>query len=135
MRTLRELEAVFQKHYKGIADQYLGRKMPDGTTQWGGFETTYLKTVETLAEADSIRFLCPKCFEANSGKVGTHSVHVSFEGRGVSKEDDPNPRWKIDGGSTLDDLRVSPSIQLLGGCNWHGYVGHGNIPPGHAGDC
>jgi hypothetical protein len=82
----------------------------------------------TLAEADGIRFLCPKCFETNHGPVGTHSVICWFAGK-VDGELDPKPgRWNP-GGTGLDDLTFVPpgavSVQLMGGCNWHGFVANG----------
>lgn len=101
--------------------------------------------VETLAEADEIMFLCPLCFAKNGGSNGTHSVMVSFAGRNVpdeagSRDADGKPsRWTIAGGSSLDDLVLTPSILLDAkqpahvGCHWHGFVGSNGIPPGHAG--
>jgi hypothetical protein len=100
--------------------------------------------VETLAEADSISFLCPKCFQANGGPTGTHGVHVTFAGRNVpdeagSRDHTGKPsRWNASG-TNIDDLVLTPSISLDAsqppnvGCHWHGFVGSNVIPPGRAG--
>jgi hypothetical protein len=85
--------------------------------------------VQTLAEADGISFLCPACFASNGGKVGTHSVLCWFEDR-VPDDLTPGPgRWKPEG-TGYDDLSFVPgkrsnSVQLVGGCNWHGFITNG----------
>lgn len=85
--------------------------------------------VDTLAEAHGIRFLCPKCFDANEGEVGTHYVCCWFVG--VDPERDPKPgRWAA-AGNDLEDLTFiaspghTPSVKLLTGCCWHGYIQSG----------
>jgi hypothetical protein len=84
----------------------------------------------TLADAHGIIFLCPKCFEANGGEVGTHSVICWFNDRGVPADRTPGPgRWNPSG-TGLDDLTfVGPgavSVQLTGeGCSWHGFIKNG----------
>jgi hypothetical protein len=86
--------------------------------------------VKTVAEADSIMFLCPACYKQNKGKVGTHSVRVDFRGRAVPdnvciKNAEGKPvRWQVQG-TTIDDVSTQPSIQILHGCQWHGYVTNG----------
>ena len=84
----------------------------------------------SLAEAQGLWFLCPLCFAQNHGNVGTHACEVTFEGRGVlpeqgshNKEGKPT-RWNV-AGSTFADLTITPSIQLQGGCNWHGFITNG----------
>jgi uncharacterized protein DUF6527 len=89
-------------------------------------------TVPSLAEAQGIHFLCPKCWTENKGPVGTHLCEVTFEGRGVlphqgirgSKE--PGPRWNVTG-TNFEDLSTTPSILIIGGCNWHGYITAGEV--------
>ena len=86
-------------------------------------------TVDTLAEADGICFLCPKCFTENGGNVGTHAIICWFVGK-VPDDADPKPgRW-VPQGTGLDDLTfVGPnaaSVLLLGGCAWHGFIRNGS---------
>lgn len=139
MASLRQLEAYLIKYEKTIADSGHGRILPDGTKQYGGFEIWTMVPVEQLSEAQGIMFLCPLCFAKNGGPVGTHSVHVSFEGRNVpveagSNNDQGQPsRWNIIGGNGLDDLQLSPSIYTkTSPCQWHGYIGTAGVPAGCA---
>ena len=74
-------------------------------------------------------FLCPKCFEANRGPVGTHAVICWFQDRHVPPTESPGPgRWQASG-TGIDDLTfVGPgaaSVQLTKGCQWHGFVRKG----------
>ena len=93
----------------------------------------YYVPVDNLSAAQGLWFNCPKC-HATCG----HSVCVGFDGRGTPPgtfsqgKDGKDSRWRIVGGSGLDDLQLAPSIQLLGGCNWHGFVGTSGVPPGEA---
>lgn len=89
--------------------------------------------VDTLAEAQGVSFLCPKCFAASNGPVGTHSVVCWSESRGAPADAVPGPgRWKLDG-TGLHDLtlnadppRSARSVLLNGGCAWHGFVTNGD---------
>lgn len=91
------------------------------------------REVATIAEAQGVRFLCPKCFAANGGPVGTHGVICWSRSRGVPDDVRPAPgRWALDGTSIGDlTLNADPpgtarSVQLLGGgCAWHGFVTNG----------
>jgi len=90
----------------------------------------YIPDVDTLAAADGVWFLCPKCFAANGGPVGTHGVICWFVGK-VADDVDPKPgRWTPTG-TGLQDLTFVPSagrsqsVLLTGGCLWHGYVANG----------
>lgn len=81
-----------------------------------------------MSEADGIFFLCPKCYDANGGPVGTHSVLCWFVGQ-VPDNLIPKPgRW-VPSGLGINDLSfVGPgaaSILLTGGCGWHGFVRNG----------
>lgn len=90
-----------------------------------------LAHVDALAAADGIWFLCPKCFAANGGPVGTHGVVCWFEGK-VPDDEAPGPgRWNP-AGSGYDDLSFVPgkksnSVLLTGGCAWHGFVTNGEV--------
>lgn len=85
-----------------------------------------LTPVASVDEADAIMFLCPKCFTANGGAVGTHSVLVSFAGRNMPEDADRNPCWTLSGQS-VDNLTLTPSILFHDGCKWHGFVTTGAI--------
>lgn len=82
--------------------------------------------------AHGIRFLCPKCMLANNmDSRGVHGVICWFEGR-VPDSAKPGPgRWNPTG-TGFDDLSFVPgkksqSIQLEGGCAWHGYITNGLV--------
>lgn len=88
--------------------------------------------VETLAEADGVEFLCPKCFRSNkNSRVGVHTIICWFVGK-VPNWLSPGPgRW-IPSGTSLEDLTFVKdkdhprcSVQLLAGCKWHGFVANG----------
>lgn len=86
------------------------------------------RTDVSMADADGVVFLCPKCFAANGGPVGTHHVLCWFVGR-VPDGESPGPgRW-VPSGTGIDDLTfVGPnaaSVQLTEGCRWHGFVRNG----------
>jgi hypothetical protein len=84
--------------------------------------------VDRLGEADAVRFLCPKCFAANGGNVGTHGV-ICWRPH-VPQDVTPNPgRWEMQG-TGYDDLTLvagSSSVLLTGGCAAHFYVRNGAI--------
>lgn len=109
---LRDLDAQFVRHELSAGNEYI-------------------IGVDTLAEADGLQFLCPKCFVENGGEVGTHSVICWFEGK-VADDVSPKPgRWKPQG-TGIDDLSFVPGMRsnsvLLtgGGCQWHGFVTNGD---------
>jgi len=106
MPSLKELDAKLLKREDDNSSQY----------------------VDSVAEADGLMFLCPKCFKENGGKVGTHSVICWF--KHVPPHIDPKPgRWHPQG-STIDDITfVGPgaaSVLLTSGCKWHGFVKNGH---------
>lgn len=86
----------------------------------------------TFEQASGISFLCPKCYAANGGSVGTHSVICWSRSRGVPDDQKPGPgRWLLAGTGFHDlTLNADPpsgarSIQLHGGCEWHGFITNG----------
>lgn len=89
--------------------------------------------VPTLGEAHGVRFLCPKCFVANGGPVGTHGVICWSRSRGAPDDERPLPgRWAMVGTDVSDltlngDSGASRSIALNGGCAWHGYITNGEV--------
>jgi len=86
------------------------------------------RLVETVAEADGLELLCPKCWTANAGPVGTH--HVLCWSPSVPLDVAPGPgRWNLVG-TTIDDLSLvagSSSVALQGDCNAHFFVKAGEI--------
>ena len=87
--------------------------------------------VETLADAHGMHFLCPLCFAKNGGSRGTHMVSVGFAGRAHEAPfcHDGQGKlvfWNVSGAG-FADLTLTPSIQCLGGCNWHGFVTNGEV--------
>jgi hypothetical protein len=90
----------------------------------------YWPNVDRLEDADGVRFLCPKCYQANGVPLGTHSVICWFEDR-VTDDAQPGPgRWKPTG-TGIEDLtfvvgKRSNSVLLLGGCKWHGFITNGD---------
>ena len=80
----------------------------------------------TFEESDGVQFLCPKCYEANKGPVGTHAV-ICWKPH-VPQSTTPIPgRWNFDGTGFSDLTLVagSSSILLTGGCKWHGFIRNG----------
>jgi hypothetical protein len=112
----------------------------------GGSRLSYEESVDGM---QGVMFQCPACAvgkeivvdtERDVGKrsrryvVGAHYVRVFFSNpRNVEvapPDADHNPRWEMSG-STLDDLTLSPSINLdlpgqKDGCRWHGWVKNGD---------
>lgn len=90
------------------------------------------RRVDTLAEADGILFLCPKCFAAVGSRPGVHSVLCWFRGH-VPDAVSPKPgRW-TPAGTGLHDLTFVPgtpphacSVLLTAGCGWHGFIRNGD---------
>ncbi len=91
--------------------------------------------VDTIGEAQGIWFLCPKCFVANKGPVGTHGVCCWSRSRGVPEDAEPKPgRWRLTGTgyhdlSLMEEKGQSRSVLLLGDgvCAWHGFVTAGEV--------
>lgn len=121
---LRALDAQFIRREIRACDD------PKCSTVSPHTEHEYHVYVDTLAEADGIQFLCPKCFAAHGGPRGTHRVICWFEGK-VADGVEPGPgRWNPKG-TGIDDLSFVPgaksnSVLLQGGCNWHGFVTNGD---------
>ncbi len=111
--TLRNLEATFVRAS--------GRHFADGSVAHD------MQTDVAFAEAHGVSFLCPGCFSRNGGPLGTHQVIVCFAGRDVPSTFLPGiARWSFSG-SGIDDLTVTPSVLVGGGCAWHGFVQNGAI--------
>jgi hypothetical protein len=88
---------------------------------------TVIGQVFTLASAQGLEIFCPKCKD--------HLVHIPFADRGLldsqgTHSADGRPtRWHIVGGTCLDDLSLSPSIDCTPSnpnC-WHGCITNGEV--------
>ena len=90
----------------------------------------HFRFVGTLAEADGVEFLCPKCMAENGMKrPGVHAVICWSPS--VPQTTHPTPgRWQMLG-TGLHDLTLragSSSVLLQGdGCKAHFFIENGNI--------
>lgn len=87
------------------------------------------RTDATMAEADGLMLLCPKCFQKNSGPVGTHRIVCWRPHVPLAPHLTGPGRWQMHG-SGFHDLTLtasSNSILLLGGCNAHFFITNGEI--------
>ncbi len=92
----------------------------------------YHQRVADISLSNGLRFLCPKCFVANQGSIGTHQIICWSTTRGAPTNAVPGPgRWKMTGSDftdlTLTGEASSDSIALQGGCQWHGFVTNGKV--------
>lgn len=82
-----------------------------------------------MGDCDGLFFLCPVCFRANNGPVGTHGI-ICWKPH-VPQTFHPTPgRWDMRG-TGIDDLTLfagSSSIHLTGpGCGAHFHIANGDI--------
>jgi len=141
MRLVPDLEARFIRHEVRVEMRRFVKpeafaERPSGPYTESDFEertgpVVYIPVVETLAEADGVWLLCPKCYAENGGCVGTHAVICWFVGK-VDDDVDPKPgRW-TPAGTGLSDLTFVPSagrshsVLLTGGCMAHFFVNNGD---------
>ena len=80
------------------------------------------REVQDIAEAQGVRFLCPKCFAENGGPVGTATRLFRWsESRGTPAAMRPGPgRWLLVG-TGIDDLTLNadpPRTARCCGCQW-----------------
>lgn len=146
---LRDLEAqllrcvVTRTEEKDGQGRWVWRDKNGEPIMWstGDNKRTSFEHVERVADAHGIKFLCPKSFAKNNGPVGTHSVYIFFTGSPYAGHNTKGEevRWQVVGGSTIDDLQLSPSILEQDDelapehrCGWHGFVGSNGVAPGHA---
>lgn len=104
-------------------------KLIELAPEWLARESdTVFRMVDTLAEANGIKFLCPKCFQQNQGAVGTHAV-ICWN-PSVPQTTNPTPgRWNLVG-TGFDDLSLvagSSSVLLPPPCSWHGFIRAGEV--------
>jgi len=87
---------------------------------------------DTMQGADGVMFLCPKCFQANAGPVGTH-VMICWRPH-VPLTFTPQPgRWEF-AGTGYGDLTLNAppglsarSVQIQGGCLAHFHITNGEV--------
>ncbi len=95
-------------------------------------EPRHFQRVKKRRNADRVMFLCPACFIANKGPVGTHSIAIDFIGGKtpdadcVHNDKGQPVRWTASD-DPLERLTLSPSILIISGCAWHGWVRGGEI--------
>jgi hypothetical protein len=129
MPTLRQLDAALTKYRCEAVDP---AAWIDGVRHTNGKRETFTP-VRALADADGVWFVCPKCWQGDG-----HRVRIGFAGRAAPGTYGHNSKgepvlWNLDPTSTgIDDLALSPSVQIEGGCNWHGWVGSNGVPRGCA---
>jgi len=84
--------------------------------------------VDCLADADGIRFLCPKCLAELGGRPGVHSCICWCPS--VPQTTYPRPgRWAFEG-TGLSDLTLragSSSVSITDGCKAHFSICAGEI--------
>ena len=84
--------------------------------------------VDTVAEADGIRFLCPKCFQENNGPIGTHSIVIFFSKCPKAQQLMGHSGWNAAGRDLSDLTFTGPgaaSVLLKTGCKYHGFIKNG----------
>ncbi len=88
--------------------------------------------LDEMAGAEGVIFLCPKCFEANRGPVGTHVIICWAPAVPPDLSMSPG-RWTLVGTGFADlTLNAPPgssarSVQLHGGCNAHFHITNGEV--------
>lgn len=107
--------------------------MVEGQTRQLTGPRQYTRFVPSFADAQGVWFLCPKCFAANGNSdIGVHWVDVSFAGRGVQPDQGSHgtnghpTRWAF-AGDSFANLTTTPSVLIVGGCGWHGFITNGEI--------
>ncbi|EKD22712.1 MAG: hypothetical protein ACD_84C00001G0004 [uncultured bacterium] len=129
---LSELKPQFIRYEVGIASKHHGRKLDDGTIQWGGFPVDMKRHVDDIADAQGVYFLCPKCFIKNNGPKGTHICEVTFRNKGVLDNQGTHNtngipvRWNVTG-NDFNDITTTPSVLIQSGCGWHGFITNGEV--------
>lgn len=128
---LTELNATFLRIDFARADRGAAEKN-DGIPP-----TTHWQFEAEIAKADGLHLLCPRCFEANGGPEGTHSVVCWFRTGKAPADLSPGPgRWTPKG-TGLHDLTFIPgdppqniSVQLSGSCAAHFFIENGEVRNG-----
>jgi hypothetical protein len=109
-------------------------------------DNTYWPQGDVIDGAQGVLFQCPKCaIGCEAGEEdgrrfvrGAHYVLIWFANpqnapvAGTEADSEPHHRWTF-GGSSIDDLTLSPSVNLdipslieVDHCRWHGWVKNGD---------
>jgi hypothetical protein len=125
--NLADLEAFFIRREKRPC--LPGAREPDCFTVSEHTEHEYHVPVEALAQADGVQFLCPVCFAANKGTIGTHSI-ICWRPR-VPPDVCPKPgRWEFVGTGLHDLTLVAGSSSIFlqtAKCGAHFFIRNGLI--------
>jgi hypothetical protein len=93
--------------------------------------------VDSIAEADILKFLCPACWTKNKGPIGTHAIMCPSPS--VPKSTLPNMgRWNLVGTGFQDLSLVAGSSSILVKAteaeraagiaeHWHGFIRNGEV--------
>jgi hypothetical protein len=118
---LTDLEPRFIRYGGAVACDY----RPGTAIIEPGAKFTLVK-VDSLSEAQGIKFQCPTCKIDYPGE-GFHKIILPFRGRGVAAEINGGHTWEVSG-SSYGDLTLKPSVNAAGGaCRWHGFVTNGEV--------
>lgn len=84
--------------------------------------------VDTAADADGIKFLCPKCFVTKGGPVGCHSV-ICWRPDIPQTTTPTGGRWRMVGTGYKDLTLVagSSSVFLEKTCGAHFFIANGDV--------
>lgn len=93
-------------------------------------DDTSWRRVDSLAEADGVLFVCPKCLEERGSRPGVHSI-ICWD-PSVPQTTSPKPgRWNLVGTGLADLSLVAGSSSVLltspDGCGAHFFVRDGEI--------
>ena len=138
LRYERRIETYRVHRSDGYADNP-NHRHTDGCWEEVTGPRDHMPWAQSAVDAQGVEFLCPKCFAAHAGPIGTHGVIVWFRGRGVPDDVEPGAarpvghekspkgrpaqRWDVSG-TNFEDLTIKPSIALEG-CAWHGFITNG----------
>lgn len=119
---LTALSPSFKRYVAAISDG----STQDGVTRAIGDLIERFYPTDTLAEAHGIWFDCPLCSPDNPHGVlcwfPNAPLHPATD---LGKNNQKQPvRWSVSG-TDYSNLSLSPSIQIQGGCNWHGFITNG----------
>lgn len=72
-------------------------------------------------------FLCPICKGTKQNNPDDHCHHVGVRFSNPLDGAPAYPRGWHRTGETLETITLAPSIMMLDGCKWHGFVENGEL--------